>query len=80
MEDLKEIIRQFVIEEYVEDDSDIQYDTPLISAGVVDSFSMISLKRFLEKKYNIVIPDNRATVETFDTVDKIYALAKEYIG
>lgn len=80
MDDLKEIIRQFIIDEYVEDDSEIQYDTPLISGGIVDSFSMVSLKMFLERNHNISIPDNKATVESFDTVNKIYALAKEYMA
>jgi len=79
MDDLKEIIRQFIIDEYVEDDSEIQYDTPLISGGIVDSFSMVSLKMFLERNHSISIPDSKATVETFDTVNKIYALAKEYM-
>ena len=30
-------------------------------AGIVDSFSMVSLKTFLEKKYKISIPDAKAT-------------------
>jgi hypothetical protein len=32
---------------------------------------MISLKRFLENKYHIQIPDNKATPEAFDSVNKI---------
>jgi acyl carrier protein len=59
MEDMKEIIREYVVKEYVEDDSEIGFDTPLISGGIVDSFSMVSLKRFLENKYNISIPDDK---------------------
>ncbi|MDP4281779.1 MAG: acyl carrier protein [Bacteroidota bacterium] len=76
---MKEVIRQYVINEYVEDDSEIQNDTPLISGGIVDSFSMVSLKRFLENKYHISIPDEKATPEAFDTVDKIVDLIQEYI-
>jgi len=38
MEDMKEIIKTYVINEYVEDDSEVTYDTPLISGGIVDSF------------------------------------------
>ena len=80
MEEMLEAIREYVIEEYVEDDSEVTYDTPLISGGIVDSFSMVSLKRFLENKYEISIPDDKATPEAFDSVNKICALVKEYIS
>ncbi len=80
MEEMKEIVRKYVIEEYVEDDSEINYDTPLISGGIVDSFSMVSLKRFLENKYKISIPDDDATPEAFDSVDKIVDLVKAFLN
>lgn len=79
MEEMKEIIRNYVIKEYVEDDTEIGYDTPLISGGIVDSFSMVSLKRFLENKYKISIPDDKATPEVFDSVNKIVKLVNEFI-
>jgi len=78
MEDMKEIIREYVVREYVEDDSEVTYDTPLISGGIVDSFSMVSLKRFLENKYRISIPDDKATPEAFDSVNKICTLVLEF--
>ncbi|MBL7137712.1 MAG: acyl carrier protein [Bacteroidales bacterium] len=80
MEDMYEVVKEYVIDEYVEDDSEVTLDTPLISGGIVDSFSMVSLKRFLENKYNISIPDDKATPEAFDSVNKICALVKECIG
>jgi acyl carrier protein len=79
MEEMKDVVLKYVIAEYVEDDSEIKYDTPLISGGIVDSFSMVSLKRFLENKYSISIPDDKATPEAFDTVNKIVTLVNEYL-
>lgn len=80
MEDIKDIVLEYVIDEYLEDEDDeISYDTPLISGGIVDSFSMVSLKRFLEAKYKISIPDEKATPEAFDTVNKITVLVKEFV-
>jgi acyl carrier protein len=79
MEEMKDIVLKYVIAEYVEDDSEITYDTPLISGGIVDSFSMVSLKRFLENKYSISIPDDKATPEAFDSVNKIVMLVNEYL-
>ena len=81
MEEIKDAVLNYVIEEYLEEDDDeITYDTPLISGGIVDSFSMVSLKRFLENKYSISIPDEKATPEAFDSVHKIVALVREFTG
>ena len=62
-----------------DEDTEVTFDTPLISGGIVDSFSMVSLKRFLENKYQISIPDDKATPEAFDSVNKICSLVKEYV-
>jgi acyl carrier protein len=81
MDDMPKIVLDYVRREYLEDDSqEINSDTPLISGGIVDSFSMVSLKRFLENKYGISIPDDKATPEAFDTVNKICALLREFKG
>jgi acyl carrier protein len=76
MDDLKCAIRDYVIKEYLEegDEREITEDTPLISGGIVDSFSMVSLKRFLEKKYALRIPDEEATPAAFDSVTRIAEL------
>ena len=80
MDELKDVVLKYVTEEYLEADSDpITYDTPLISGGIVDSFSMVSLKRFLENRYGIQIPDEKATPEAFDSVDKIAELVRGFV-
>ena len=76
-EELKDIVLTYVTKEYLEDDSEpLTYDTPLISGGIVDSFSMVSLKRFLERRYELKIPDAEATPEAFDSVERIAALVE----
>jgi acyl carrier protein len=77
--DLKQTVLNYVKREYLEedDDTEIGFDSPLISAGIVDSFSMVSLKVFLEKKCQISIPDAEATPEAFDSVNKIVALVQK---
>jgi acyl carrier protein len=80
MEGLKNVILDYVTKEYLEDDSDpINFDTPLISGGIVDSCSMVSLKRFLENRYKIQIPDDKATPEAFDSVNKIAVLVEDFV-
>jgi acyl carrier protein len=80
MASIKDTILEYVKNEYLEEGSDeeITYDTALISGGIVDSFSMISLKVFLETKFNIQIPDAKASPEAFDSVNNIVKLLKEF--
>jgi acyl carrier protein/D-alanine--poly(phosphoribitol) ligase subunit 2 len=80
MEDMKDLVLEYVIKEYIEDaDEEITYDTPLISSGYVDSFSMVSLLVFLENKFKIKIPPEKATPEAFDSVTSIVALVNHYL-
>ena len=78
MDEVAKVVRDYVVREYLEegDDRQITETTPLITGGIVDSFSMVSLKRFLERKYSIQIPDARATPDAFDTVQSIVALVR----
>ena len=80
MEDIREKVLEYVIDEYVDEDDDIEVDadTALISSGLVDSFSMVSLKAFLERTYDIKIPEEDATPEAFDTVNSIVTIVEKY--
>lgn len=80
MDDITKVVRDYIIREYLEegDDREITETTRLISGGIVDSFSMVSLLRFLEKKYSIHIPDEAATLDAFDTVQSIVALVRRF--
>jgi len=81
MDDMKQVILTYVKNEYLDDDEEqIDFNTPLISGGIVDSFSMVSLKRFLENKYKISIPDDKATPEAFDSVNKICTLVQSFLN
>jgi len=72
----------YVVMEYLVDgdEREVANDTPLITGGIVDSFSMVSLKRFLERKYSIQIPDADASPQAFDTVDSIAALVTRFVA
>ena len=81
---MKEAILDYIKKEYLDedeaDDLAIDENTPLISSGIVDSFSMVSLKRFLEKKYAVKMPDEEATPQAFDTVTSIIALVNKHLA
>ena len=79
-DEIKKMIIEYVKKEYLDEDSDmeIKEDTKLISSGIVDSFSMVSLKAYLEKKFQIKLPDEDATPEAFDSVNNIIELIKKF--
>ena len=79
-DDIKTAVLEYVRKEYLEEDDDreVTENTPLISGGIVDSFSMVSLKRFLEGKYDIRIPDADATPQAFDSVVSIVSLVERF--
>jgi acyl carrier protein len=81
---MEDAILEYIRNEYLDEDDDedveLDADTPLISSGIVDSFSMVSLKRFLERKYDVSLPDEEASAEAFDTVRSIIALVKKHGG
>ena len=79
---MKEVILEYIKNEYLDEeeaeDMKLDENTPLISSGIVDSFSMVSLKRFLERKYSVSLPDEEATPQAFDTVNNIIALVNKF--
>jgi acyl carrier protein len=81
---MKDMILSYIKKEYLDedeaDDMTLDENTPLISSGIVDSFSMVSLKRFLEKKYEVKLPDEEATPQAFDTVTSIIALVNKHLA
>ena len=81
-DELEKVSLDYVRKEYLEegDERELGVATPLITGGIVDSFSMVSLKRFLEKKYVIRIPDAEATPAAFDSVRAIAALVEKLRG
>ena len=81
---MKEMILEYIKNEYLDEeeaeDIKLNENTPLISGGIVDSFSMVSLKRFLEKKFVISIPDDEASPQAFDTVTSIMTLVNRHLA
>ncbi len=60
---------EFIREEFLSNPATvITPDTKLISSGLIDSFSLVSLQVFIEKEFGKRIPAPRITAESFDTV------------
>ncbi len=74
----EQTILDYVTREYADTlgGSPIDANSPLISSGLIDSLSMVSLKVFLEQSYALRIPDTEATTESFDTVQAIVKMLR----
>jgi acyl carrier protein/D-alanine--poly(phosphoribitol) ligase subunit 2 len=79
-EEMKRLVLDYIIKEYLDDEEvEVTYETPLISSGYVDSFSMVSLLIFVENKFKIKIPSSNATPEAFNTVNNIVVLINKFL-
>jgi acyl carrier protein len=75
---LTETILDYIRREYADalQGIDLTADTPLISSGLIDSLSMVSLKVFLDQTYRLRIPDREASAEAFDSVNALVAMLR----
>jgi len=49
-------------------------DEPLISSGLIDSFSLVDLALFVEQTFGVRIDDSELNAETFDSLAQLAAI------
>ena len=52
----------------------IAADEPLISSGLIDSFSLMDLALYVEDTFGVRIEDTELNADTFDTLKQLSAL------
>jgi len=52
-------------------DRQIDPDEPLISSGLIDSFSLVDFTLFIEDNFNVVIENTELDGRTFDTLNEL---------
>lgn len=67
MEQTIEALKNFLLENIMEPGTDLQPDSSLRNLGV-DSFSMVELVLFIERRFGLVIPDHLMIPETFESL------------
>lgn len=81
MADLKQKLRTFFIEDIIQDDSyDLELDEPLISSGLVDSFSLVEVATFIEDEFDVEVDNSDLNAESFDTIEQIAAYIEARAG
>jgi acyl carrier protein len=52
----------------------IANDEPIISSGLIDSFSLMDLALYVEDTFGVRIDDTELNASTFDTLDQLAGL------
>jgi acyl carrier protein len=50
---------------------------PLISSGLIDSFSLVDLALFVEDRWGVHIDDTELNASTFDTLEQLATLIQQ---
>lgn len=58
----------------------IQPDEPLISSGLIDSFSLVDLALIVEDLFGVRIDDTELNADTFDSLKQLAALVEARQG
>jgi acyl carrier protein len=58
----------------------ISSDEPLISSGLVDSFSLVDLALFVEDTFGVHIDDTELNAQSFDNLDQLVALIQSRLS
>ncbi|MGD2161863.1 MAG: acyl carrier protein [Anaerolineales bacterium] len=75
---MEEKLRKYIQDEILKDANfAIQSDEPLISSGLIDSFSLVDIALFVEGEFGIRIDDAELNADVFDTLSELTALIKD---
>jgi acyl carrier protein len=77
--EIKDKLRTFICAELLNNpDYPLRDDEPIITSGLMDSFSLAQIGVFAEIEFNVYIPDTDLTVDAMDTLDQMAGqIAKE---
>ncbi|MBK8479896.1 MAG: acyl carrier protein [Proteobacteria bacterium] len=82
MNDVRQTLRSFVIEQFLDGAAPEQLadDTSLERAQIVDSARMMELILFLEERFALQVENEEALPENFDTIDRLVAYVERKLG
>ncbi|MFH1175993.1 MAG: acyl carrier protein [Acidobacteriota bacterium] len=70
--EIKDRLRVFVLRDLMPNPAySLRDDEPLLTSGLIDSFSVAQIGVFVEVNFGVYIPDTDLTVENIDTLDRM---------
>lgn len=80
-EDLTNSLETFITQKVLQQPNRaIKPDEPLLSSGLIDSFSLMDLALFVEDQFGVRIDDTELNAETFNTLKELANLIAERRG
>ncbi len=71
---MKEQLRSFITSQLIRDPGyPLGDDEPLITGGLIDSFSLVQVQLFIEETFGVFIEDPAMTVQNMDTLNMMVA-------
>ena len=75
MSDIQSVISTYVSTSILKQPNrKISNNEPLISSGLVDSFSLVDLALFIEDNFGVHMDDTELNAQTFDTLEQLVNL------
>ena len=73
-----EQIKNYIQKNIMDDDEiELCYETPLYSDGLLSSMGHLKLLNFLERTFNVSIPQGDISLENFDSINQIVHFLNE---
>jgi acyl carrier protein len=70
--EVREKLRSFIMTELIHQPNVVLEDNqPIVSSGLINSFSLAEIGMFIETEFDVYIPDAELTMEKMDTLDLI---------
>jgi acyl carrier protein len=71
---MKDELRAYILTQMIRDPRyPLKDDEPLITGGLVDSFSLVELALFIEERFGVHFPDAELTADNMNTLNQILA-------
>jgi acyl carrier protein len=72
--EIRNQLRPFLCKELIRNPNyPLRDDEPLVTGGLIDSFSIAQIGVFVEKAFGVYVPDTDLTVENMDSVERMAA-------
>lgn len=74
IDDIVHKLSAYIAEEFLDQPRKLTPDEPLISSGLIDSFSMINVALFVERTFGVRLVDTELNADHFDSIRQLAAL------
>ncbi len=79
---IRTAVKEFILEKFLpgEDPDSLTDDTPLISGGILDSISTVTLVAFLEDRFGVQFQAHEMSADYLDSPETIANTVEEKLG